>query len=243
MEFSSRKYDHVSTINIAASESELRRLTQSERDLVARLASAQTAARAAHIARQGSLIDGAALKESAIRGAEEGVSDAEVLVRKLEDELASVRRDRETVQQRLTAACDQTHRLDEAAALDLFICEIVDALKAFERASERLAFALDGSRAKAAQGAPFIAASLRIAKTRFATEARDVLSEIEAYRAGLLDGSVKLLDPASAQVGNIEREHTGAHQFTAEPMLSIIPAPVPSPDPVTGAMEEEPRIA
>src|SRR5262249_9179452 len=149
----------------------------------------------------------------------------EVLVRKLEEGLASARRDHEVAQGRLEAANDQARRLDEAATVALVICEIVDALKAFERASERLASALEGSRGSAMHNAPLVAASLRISETRFAAEARAVITEIDGYRAGLLDGSVKLKDSAWRELRRTGGEPTRSHQFVAaDPALSTVPS-------------------
>ena len=239
MDLSIRKDDYAGALSIRLSESELRRLTQTERDLEARLASARVALEQSSSARQVLLMDAATmLNERAIGAAEDRVRNAEVFVRKLEEGLASARRDHEVAQGRLEVARDQARRLDEAAMVALVICEIVDALKAFERASQRLASALDGSRGKGTYNAPPVAASLRISEIRFATEARAVLNEIEAYRAGLVDGSVKFRDLATDELSRIGKEPARSHQFVAgEPALSVVPSPAPPHSPILSAAE------
>ena len=224
MEFFQRKKNHTTAAHIRFADSELRRLSQCERDLDARLASTCSAREAATSARE------AVLNETAISAAEDRVRTAEGVVRKLEDALASVRSDREAAPRNLEAARDQARRLDEAATVTLVICEIVDAVKAFERATDRLASALDGARGRAAHEAPLVAASLRLSKTSFATEAGAVIREIEVYRAGLLDGSVKLKESVVPQPSSIGSAAAGAHQFIAsEPTLSIVPPAIPAP--------------
>jgi hypothetical protein len=213
---------------IRLSQSEVRRLVQSEHDIEGRLASARSALGEAARIRGALLSEGGTKRnERAVAAAEVRLKSAEAVVCKLEQALVSVRRDRQLAEQRLAAAHDHARRLDEAASIDLVICEIVDALKAFERASDRLASALEGSRGNARHTAPFVAASVRVSRTRFATEARAVVMAIEARRTGLLEGSVKLFD--AAQVSDVEYQLTRAPQsVTAEPMLSIIPPSVPS---------------
>ena len=113
MDLSIRKDDYAIALSTRPSESELRRLIQTERDLEARLASAQAALEQASSARQVLLMDAATkLKERAIGAAEDRVRNAEVLVRKLEQGLASARRDHEVAQGSLEAARDQARRLD-----------------------------------------------------------------------------------------------------------------------------------
>src|SRR5262249_22356535 len=139
MDLSSRN-DYAHAMTIGVSESELRRLTQSECDLEARLASARGVLREASSARQVLLVDAATtLNKWAIRAADDRVRSAEGVVRKLEQGLAAVRHECDGIRHGLEAA----HRLDEAASIDLVICEIADALKAFERASDRLAAAVE----------------------------------------------------------------------------------------------------
>jgi len=239
MDLSIHKDDYAGALSIRRNESELRRLIQTERDLEGRLASAQAALQQASNARQALLMDAATmLKERAIGAEEDRVRNAEVLVRKLEQGLASTRRDHEVAHGSLEAARDQARRLDEAATVALVICEIVDALKAFERASQRLASALDGSGGKGTHNASPVAASLRISEIRFTTEARAVLNEIEAYRAGLVDGSVKLKDLATRELSRTGKEPARSHQFVAgDSALSIVPSPVPPPSPILSAAE------
>jgi hypothetical protein len=222
MHFSS----HGRSTSVRSSESELGRLTQTQLECEERLAAARTELGEATTVRQVLLIDGESmLKDRAIAAADGRVKIAEGVVRKFEEALAGICHDRELAQQRVEAARDEARRLDEAASVALVICEIVDALKAFERASDRLASALAGSRGKAAHTAPFVAASLRISTTSLATEGRAVLNEVDAYRAGLLDGSVKL----DARPSSIGSDCVQPHQFlAAEPTLSIVPPPIPS---------------
>jgi hypothetical protein len=232
MDFASRDFN-PSTTSIYVSEAEARRLTESEHDLEGHLASARIELEKATALRQALLSEGETTRnERAIATAEADVKDAQAVVCNLQDALSSVRHERELAQQGLEAALDYARRLDESASIALVICELVDALKVFDRASDRLASALDGACTRAAHAAPFVAASVRIGTTRLAMEARDILGEIEAYRAGLLDGSAKLLEPDTAKAGDVEPELPRAVQFvTAEPALSIFPATVPSPRP------------
>jgi len=233
--------EYASAMTMRLGEAELRRLTQTERDLEGRLASAQGVLREAASVRQGLLVDAATVRNKwAIRAAEDHVRSAEGVVRKLERALAALRHERDGVRHRLGAAEDRARRLDESASTALVMCELVDALKAFETASERLAAALEGSHGRATHSAPFVAASLRITKTSVAAETRAVVSEIEAYRAGLADGSVKPRDPARLEDSGVGRELTRAHAFVGvEPAISIIPSPDP-PSPVVS--EAEPKV-
>src|SRR5262249_276733 len=147
MDFASRN-DYASATTMRLGEAELQRLTQSERDLEGRLASAQGVLRDATTARQALQLD-TVLNKWAIRAAEDRVRSGEGVVRKVEQGLAAVRQERDGIENGLEAAQDRARRLDESALMALMICEIVDALKAFERASDRIAAALEGAHGQA----------------------------------------------------------------------------------------------
>ena len=128
-------------------------------------------------------------------------------------------------EQKLDGARNQERRLTKPQR-SRWSPEIVDAVKAFERATERLASALEGLPGRAAHTAPMVAASLRLRKSSFAAEAGALINEVEGYRAGLLDGSVKLKDPAPAQSSSVGREPARARQFvTGAPAATpMVPA-------------------
>jgi hypothetical protein len=236
MDLSTGSDEQASILNIRRGETELRRLVQTKRDLEVRLSSARDALVQANSARQVLLMDRATMRiESAVEVAEDRVRRAGGLIRELEEGLASAHRDCEAAQARLDAAHDQARRLDEAASIALVLCEIVDALKEFERASQRFASALDGSRERGKHDAPLIAASVRINEIRFASEARAVIREIEGYRAGLIDGSVKLKTSVSFEPGHGGSEPARPHEFLGSgEAISIAPASSPSPILSTG---------
>src|SRR5215469_15071439 len=62
-----------------------------------------------------------------------------------------------------SGAAEHAHVLDASGMDTLVLSEMIDATKAFERAAQRLASALDGSLGKTTPSSPLIAASLRIA--------------------------------------------------------------------------------
>jgi hypothetical protein len=217
MEFFNRQGNDPVANPLTLVQSELRQLSERERDLKERLAAAQLAIVEANSARQKLLLDGLPImfKGRAIKAADDRVSQAETERHVLADKLAAITREREAAQQKLDVTQDQERRLDEAATVALVICEIVDAVKAFERATERLASALDGLPGRAGYTAPIVAASLRLNKVSFASEAGALITKIEGYRADLLDGCVKLNDPAPPQSSSIEREPMRALQFNS----------------------------
>jgi hypothetical protein len=222
MEFFNRQGNDPVANPVTLVQCELRRLSERECDLKQRLAAAQLAIVEANSARQKLLLNGPAMfKRRAIRAADDRVSKAETESHVLADTLAAITLEREAAQQKLDGVQDQERRLDEASTVALVTCEIVDAIKAFERATERLASALDGLPGRAAHTAPMVAASLRLRKSGFAAEAGALISEIEGYRAGLLDGSVKLKEPAPLESNSIGREPVRARQFVtgAPPMV------------------------
>lgn len=235
MDFASRAV-HYSPASIRLNESEVRRLTGSERDVIGRLASAQSALGEANAVRRALLTDGESmLNERAIAAAEAKVKSAEGILCELEKVLVSVRHERDLAQQRLEAAHQQERMLDEAASVALAICEIVDAVKAFERASDRLASALDG--VHGTHTSPVIAASLRISTTKMAAEACAVLSEVETYRARLLDGSV---EPAPSLQPTTVGGDIPPEVLTADPSPSVVPSPTASPAPSFLGAKQDP---
>jgi hypothetical protein len=208
MEFCNRQGNDPVANPLTLVQSELRQLSERERDLKERLAAAERSIVEANSARKKLVLDGLPVmfKGRAIRAADDRVSKAKTEIHVLADALAAITREREAAQQKLDVTQNRERRLDEAATVALVICEIVDAVKAFERATERFASALDGLPGRAGYTAPIVAASLRLNKISFASEAAALITEVEGYRADLLDGSVKLNDSGSPQSSSIERE-------------------------------------